>query len=319
MTTDGFQWVSFSQARKLARKTEKWVFEGLISSSITTIYGRSNVGKSYLVASLIRSLILDGEKFLGVAPNDPNKEWRPVILCTDPGTLTEYGEDKRLAWKLSDETELDVDLLQIGVTRSPERWADLTNAMLDRGRNFVVLDNLGGATGDTNDPLAIAVVMDALSAMGVPVVILHHESEKGYSRPGDPPMGHSSIVQKSRAWIQARISERKGFRGGNLALIVQANGLDQPVEIVAKPKEGPEWDILNRGPWGNGSGGKSVQKRKPEVYDRNAAIAEFIRANCPNESASEQAKQVAAKFENLSANYVRAKLLGKDGPVAKLL
>ncbi len=316
-----FEWVRAAEARELARTREQWVFPGVISTATTLIYGRSSVGKSFLVANMVRSLLLPGEKFLGMEPKDANKEWRPGIICTDPGTLEEYGEDRRLHFGRPEDEELDVDLLQVGTIHGADKWQRLTGELADRGRNFVVVDNLGGVTGDSNETAAVNRMYDGLNDLvseGVPVVILHHESEKGWNPSrGASPMGSSSIVQKARVWIQARVTSRKGFRGGNLGLYVQANRLDQPYEFILKPQDGPYYEIANQGSVTDTS--KPPQERAPEVYDRNQAIADFIRDNCPDASKSEKARKVAEAFPEVSESSVRLKLLSTSGPVTKLL
>jgi hypothetical protein len=40
-----------------------------------------------------------------------------------------------------------------------------------------------------------------------------------------------------------------------VVLVIRSNGLDQPQEVVAKPLTGPNYQLLQRGPWcGNDCG-----------------------------------------------------------------
>src|SRR5690606_33281177 len=88
--TDG--WISIRKAYELSLTEPEWVFPNTIAGSVTMIYGRSNVGKSYLIGEMLLALLIDGRTFLGMEPVDADKAWRPAILTTDPGALTEYGK-----------------------------------------------------------------------------------------------------------------------------------------------------------------------------------------------------------------------------------
>jgi len=108
-----------------------------------------------------------------------------------------------------------------GRTALADEWSTLADHLISEGHNFVVVDNLMGATGDTNDAATMTTVFDGLTRLtshGIPVVVVHHESEKGPMVPGAPPMGMSSAVQKSRVWIQVRQTAKRKLRGGNAAL-----------------------------------------------------------------------------------------------------
>jgi hypothetical protein len=183
------------------------------------IYGRSNVGKSYLVSSLLLSLLIEGRDFLGMQPVDKTKLWRPAVLWTDPGSDEEYGD--RIHTALPDGVDIDVPTFHTGRTALADEWSTLADHLISEGHNFVVVDNLMGATGDTNDAATMTTVFDGLTRLtshGIPVVVVHHESEKGPMVPGAPPMGMSSAVQKSRVWIQVRQTAKRKLRGGNAAL-----------------------------------------------------------------------------------------------------
>lgn len=294
-----FPRTSLRDAYVKSKQTERWVFKDLVCSSVTTFYGRSNVGKSYLVSEMLLSLMVEGREFLGQQPVDSTKLWRPAILWTDPGSDEEYGE--RIYESLPDGVDVEVPMFNIGRTTRPDEWDALTGHLLSEGHNFVVLDNLMGTTGDTNDAGTVTTVFDGLTKLtnrGVPVVVLHHESEHGWPNAGAPPMGASVIVQKSRMWIQVRQTAKRKLRGGNTALIVQGNGMSQPQQIVAEPMAGPNYRVLNQGPWEptEKTEEKPKQKRKPETFDLNKAGFEYYRDHCQGLSAREAAKKLHEKF-----------------------
>ncbi|MFE3055164.1 AAA family ATPase [Nocardia sp. NPDC059239] len=295
------------EAFERSKQNERWVFPDTICSSVTMIYGRSNVGKSYLVSSLLLSLLIDDREFLGMRPTDKTKLWRPAILWTDPGSDEEYGERIHRAIADDDDTDIDVPVFHIGRTARPEEWQALTDHLLSEGHNFVVVDNLMGATGDTNDAAVVATVFDGLTRLtnrGVPVVVLHHESEKGFVTAGGAPMGASTAVQKSRVWIQVRQTARRGLRGGNTALVIQSNLLEQPQEIVAEPMQGPDYRVVQRGPWvvkaDTKDSAEPTPKRTAATLDRNAQAAAYLVANCQGVGLNQAAGKLAEAFPERS-------------------
>ena len=286
-----FPRTSLREAYERSKHAERWVFPETICSSVTLIYGRSNVGKSYLVASIRLSLLIEGREFLGMQPIDSEKFWKPAILWTDPGSDEEYAE--RVCKHLPDGVEVEIPMFHIGKTTTANEWEALTDCLLKDGFNFVVLDNLMGATGDTNNPDAVTTVFDGMTRLtnrGIPVVIIHHESEHGSSKPGGPSMGASVIVQKARTWMQVRQTAKRKLRGGNMALVVQGNGLGQPQQVVAEPMTGPTYRVLNRGPWA------AEDKPKPDSLDQNSRVAVWIVDNCQGLGVNKVAPALAKEF-----------------------
>jgi AAA domain len=191
-----FPRTSLWEAYERSKRTERWVFPETICSSVTLLYGRSNVGKSYLVSSMLLSLLIEGRDFPGMQPADPTKLWKPAILWTDPGSQDEYSQ--RICDHLPEGESVEIPFFHLGKTTGAREWEALTESLLGEGVNIVVLDNLMGATGDTNDSGAVVAVFDGLTRLtnrGVPAVVVHHESEHGLTIPGAPPMGQSVTVQ----------------------------------------------------------------------------------------------------------------------------
>ncbi|KMS87931.1 AAA family ATPase [Prauserella rugosa] len=315
------EWISIKEAYERSLAEPEWVFPNTIAGSVTMIYGRSNSGKSYLVGEMLLALLAEGRKFLGLEPVDVDKAWRPAVLTTDPGALMEYG--KRVFPLLPPDAPLF--LRQIGRTAHEDRITALADEIIANGYNFVVVDNLMGITGDTNDVTAMTTVFDGLTKLttvGIPVVVLHHESEKGFTVPGAPPMGASESVQKSRAWIQVRQTRRRGLRGGNVALVVQSNQLDRPEEIVAEPGPGPNYRVLKRGPWvaredKPETEDKPKQNRADATKNKNARAADWLVANGQGLGVNAAAKELAKQFGDSDATW-RDKLVS-NGAVAQIV
>lgn len=312
-----FPRTSLQDAWTRSQQSEKWVFPDTICSTVTMLYGRSNVGKSFLVSSMLLSLMVDGREFLGMQPTDRTKAWRPAILWTDPGSDEEYAE--RLYPELPGEAE--VGIFQIGRTTYADEWEALADHLVSEGFNFVVVDNLQGATGDTNESGTVTTVFDGLTRLtnrGVPVVVLHHESEKGRLAVGAAPMGTSTALQKSRAWIQVRQSNRRNLRGGNTALVIQSNALSQPQQLVAEPLAGPAYRVLNRGPWepkeASGDEVKPKEKRSKATLDQRNELASWLVENCQGLSQRKAAEKLAAEL-GISTEAARSRV--KALPVEK--
>lgn len=302
-----FPRTSLQEAYERSKDTERWVFSETVCSSVTLIYGRSNVGKSYLVTSMLLSLLTEGREFLGMRPNDSAKLWTPAILWTDPGSDEEYAD--RICSHLPEAAEVDISMFYIGKTTAAGEWEALTDCLLSEGFNFVVLDNLMGATGDTNNTEAVTTVFDGMTRLtnrGVPVVILHHEREHGASNPGGPPMGASVIVQKARTWIQVRQTARRQLHGGNMTLVIQGNGLQQPQQVVAEPMIGPNYRVVRRGPWA------TEEKSKSDAPEDNTRVAKWIVDNCQGLGVNKVAAALADKFPSRSEATWKDHLIRRD-------
>ncbi|NKY35235.1 AAA family ATPase [Nocardia speluncae] len=313
-----FPRTSLKEAWIRSQQSEKWVFPDTVCSSVTMIYGRSNVGKAYLVSSMLLSLMVDDREFLGMQPTNRTKVWRPAILWTDPGSDEEYAE--RIYPELPEEAELGI--FHTGRTTQVAEWAALADHLVSEGFNFVVVDNLQGVTGDTNEAGTVTTVFDGLTKLtnrGVPVVVLHHESEKGRVVPGASPMGTSTAVQKSRTWIQVRQTNRRGLRGGNTAMVIQSNALDQPQQLVAEPLTGPAYRRVNRGPWTSTDNEEKAPKqdRNVQVLDRNAEVVEWIVNNGQGVGVNKLQDQLTEKFPEKKASTWRYQLL--QGALSKML
>src|SRR5947209_4123418 len=72
----------------LAQPSEPFVIEGILHSSLTLLYGASEIGKSQLVVSLTRALV-EGRSWMGHRTVGPG---RVLLLTSDPGGVREYSE-----------------------------------------------------------------------------------------------------------------------------------------------------------------------------------------------------------------------------------
>ncbi|BBY43588.1 AAA family ATPase [Mycolicibacterium celeriflavum] len=314
-----FPRTTLKEAYEQSRDTPPWIFHETICSSLTMIYGRSNVGKSYLVSSMLLSLIVEDREFLDMQP-DKSKLWRPAILWTDPGSNVEYAQ--RLYRHLPPgESDAEVPMFHVGRTVRQDEWDALTDHVMAEGLNFIVVDNLAGITGDTSDPSAMTTVFDGLTQLtnrGVAVVVIHHESEHGWSTPGSPPMGLSTSTQKARTWIQVRQTARRKLRGGNTALIIRSNGLEQAQQLVAEPMAGPVYRVLNRGPWDGGGEAvdKPKQQRTTARLDTGAQLLAWLNDNCRGMTLREASAKLAAG-EGITDNTAKQRInragIRKDG------
>jgi AAA domain len=307
-----FPRTTLREAYELSKQTERWVFPETICSSVTLLYGRSGAGKSWLVASMLLALLINGREFLGMQPTDPNKIWKPAILWTDPGSNQEYAERMHLHG-------VEVDTFYIGMTTWAAEWKALAEHLLAEGYNFVVLDNLMGATGDTNDAKAQTIVFDGLTILtsqGVPVVVIDHETEKGKITLGATPMGRGVAIQKSRMWIQVRKTAKRQLRGGNTALIIQGNALPRPMQIVAETLAGPDYHVLKHLPWDSTDQNDDKPEPAP-LDDKNAQIAAWVVNNCQGAGLNATAEKIAAEF-GLGVDTRRQHLM-KNGCLGKLL
>jgi hypothetical protein len=271
---------------------------------------------------MLLSLLIEDREFLGMQPTDPGKLWKAAILWTDPGSDDEYAD--RIYPHVPDGTDDRVVMRHVGITTSSSEWEALTECLLAEGVNIVVLDNLTGATGDPNSVPAATAVFDGLTRLtnwGIPVVIIHHESEHGYSRAGAEPMGASVIVQKSRTWIQVRQTARRKLRGGNTALIIRGNALGQPQQLVAEPLAGPNYRVIIKEPWVDEDDrpkredkpGNKPKRSRPTDQD----VAEWIIENCQGKGVTRVKSELATRFPHRAEDTWRDQLI--RGSLSKLL
>lgn len=207
-----------------------WLIPGLVASTATLVYGETKVGKSYLVANMLASLI-DGRKCLGKAPLRDGVH--ALMAVSDYGAREEYkdrftdlGIDSR-----------GVDIAQISAAPGADYWHRLRALVKARGYDVLVVDHATGVVrGDINkrEPW-LEFWQEHLGGFiqdGVAVVVVGHSSDKTYMGvKATTPMGNSAATQFARARVH--ISKPGNDRGSNKRTIHTVSNNAPEEEIPA--------------------------------------------------------------------------------------
>ncbi|MDK8478904.1 AAA family ATPase [Corynebacterium pseudodiphtheriticum] len=148
-----------------------FLIPGLVSSSLTYLYGQSKVGKSFVVANVVASL-LDDKPFFGRQPLKTVDG--VVIFTTDPGD--DYAYDDRLD-DLGVAPDDRVLLVPVGINPKPERLAQVADLFVNGDYGFAVFDNATGlipADQNINAREPWISLRRFLGSLGVPVLLVGH-------------------------------------------------------------------------------------------------------------------------------------------------
>lgn len=175
----------------------RFVVEGLVHATTTLVYGLSEVGKTWLMVSMISALV-QGESWLGQPIHGGPR--RCLILAADAGGEWEYAE--RLGDGFS-------DMVLTAPPPPPQdlpRWERVAEYCVTDGYHVVIVDTLyawAGAT-DVNSNKEVATplaCLRTLSAAGIAVVLVHHTNSGGRKPAGVHSIPaffrHSLGVQKT--------------------------------------------------------------------------------------------------------------------------
>jgi hypothetical protein len=174
----------------------------------------------------------------------------------------------------------------------------------------VVVDNLMAfCPGDINDHLPIrklADVLEQFNRAGMAVILVHHVSEHEYST---KPMGNTAISAMARWCVRF---ERRGDR---LLLNLHGNYGAESQLIVTAPDGTTGFELLNEVSPGELAERRerSRKQRSKETLDKNAAIAGFVKAECPGLSKNAAAKRIADKFGGAAGTHRNKLMAGAFG------
>lgn len=235
-----------------------FLIDGVVSSAVTTIIGDPYIGKTSMALDIVRSLIT-GEPFLG-RPVSKTLD-RVAFLCTDPsGNITVAQRAKRAG--------LDGRRVLTQQFYPPESWREWREAVeiFRRERiGAIVVDNTTDIAGDSNDPREVKKITDGLrlwSDNGATILNLHHRNKVG---------GYfgSTLWQK---WTRIELELTGNPRFPNRRLRSKANDAE-PVDLALTfdPGTSPAFTVA--------ADELAARRRSRETLDKNARIAEFVKAN----------------------------------------
>jgi RecA-family ATPase len=307
----GFTMYRLSEHDLIAKDKVPYIIDELISSKVTLLYGRSEVGKSMFIDGGIAAITRGAKSFIG---QDVLVDFTAVdvpvgILCGD-------FEDASLAYERIKAAKGDLDKVEIydASDKLPfDNWADLIEQVIAAGHKLLVIDNLSVfVDGDVNESSKIKKFFDMLSPLmgaGVAVVVIAHSSEK-FSRFGQPQdfIGASNIKQRS----SRRIKIERPEGSDNLRLTLAGNRSGRQEVMLRWPKQSiPVYERI--GSSDNKELNERREKAKQERDAKTKATADKIRdhvlGKCRGMNNTDTARSLFAaklvKSESTARNALR--------------
>ncbi|MDK8477366.1 AAA family ATPase [Corynebacterium pseudodiphtheriticum] len=242
-----------------------FLIPGLVSSSLTYLYGQSKVGKSFVVANVVASL-LDDKPFLG---RKPLKTVDGVVIVT-----TDAGDDYAYHQRLKDLGVADDDrvgLVPVGIAPEPEQLAEVADLFVNGDYGFAVFDHATGlvpADQNINVREPWVNLWRFLDSLGVPVLLVGHATDSKFEgKPIHRPAGNSAATQLARTRIEVHRPDERN-RSNPLREIVVLNnyGEDERLQAMLAPEGLTLVDDSDDKP-------EAGRQRDSQTLDKNAAIA----------------------------------------------
>ncbi|UQV57317.1 AAA family ATPase [Corynebacterium pseudodiphtheriticum] len=242
-----------------------FLIPGFVSSSLTYLYGQSKVGKSFVVANVVASL-LDGKPFLGRQPLKTVDG--VVIVTTDAGD--DYAYDDRLN-DLGVAPDDRVVLVPVGINPKPERLAEVADLIAIGGYGFAVFDHATGiipTDQNINEREPWGNLWELLDSLGVPVLLVGHATDSKFQgQTIHRPSGNSAATQLARTRVEVHRPDERN-RSNPLREIVVLNnyGEDERLQAMLAPEGLTLVDDSDDKP-------EAGRQRDSQTLDNNAAIA----------------------------------------------
>lgn len=238
---------------------------GLVSSSLTYLYGQSKVGKSFVVANIVAS-VLDGKPFLGRQPLKTVDG--VVIVTTDAGDAYAYHQ------RLNDLGVADDDrvgLVPVGIAPEPEQLAEVADLFVNGDYGFAVFDHATGlvpADQNINAREPWVNLWRLLDSLGVPVLLVGHATDSKFQgQTIHRPSGNSAATQLARTRVEVHRPDERNRSNPLRELVVLNNyGEDERLQVMLAPEGLTLVDDSDDKP-------EAGRQRDSQTLDKNAAIA----------------------------------------------
>lgn len=261
------------QAKTLAELADEpddparfFLIPGLVSGSLTYLYGQSKVGKSFVVANVVAS-VLDGKPFLGRKPLATVEG--AVIVTTDAGDVYAYRQRLNDLGVADDERVL---LVPVGIAPEPEQLAEVADLFVNGDYGFAVFDHATGlipADQNINTREPWVGLWRVLESLGVPALLVGHSSDSKFEgKPIHRPAGNSAATQLARTRVEVHRPDERNRSNPLRELVVLNNyGEDERLQVLLAP-EG-----LTLADDDNNDKPEAGRQRDSQALDNNAAIA----------------------------------------------
>lgn len=242
-----------------------FLIPGLVSGSLTYLYGQSKVGKSFVVANILAS-VLDGKPFLGRKPLKTVDG--VVIITTDAGDAYAYHQ------RLNDLGVADDDrvgLVPVGIAPEPEQLAEVADLFVNGDYGFAVFDHATGlipADQNINAREPWVNLWRLLDSLGVPVLLVGHATDSKFEgKPIHRPAGNSAATQFARTRVEVHRPDERNRSNPLRELVVLGNhGEDERLQVMLAPEGLTLVEDSDDKP-------EAGRQRDSQALDNNAAIA----------------------------------------------
>lgn len=242
-----------------------FLIPGFVSGSLTYLYGQSKVGKSFVVANILAS-VLDGKPFLGRKPLTTVEG--VVIVTTDAGDGYAYRQ------RLNDLGVADDDrvlLVPVGIAPEPEQLAEVADLFVNGDYGFAVFDHATGlvpADQNINAREPWVNLWRLLDSLGVPVLLVGHATDSKFQgQTIHRPSGNSAATQLARTRVEVHRPDERNRSNPLRELVVLNNyGEDERVQVLLAPEGLTLVDDSDDKP-------EAGRQRDSQALDNNAAIA----------------------------------------------
>lgn len=243
-----------------------FLIPGFVSGSLTYLYGQSKVGKSFVVANILASL-LDGKPFLG---RQPLKTVDGVVIVT-----TDAGDQHAYRDRLKDLGVADDDrvlLVPVGIAPEPEQLAQVADLFVNGDYGFAVFDHATGLMSDDENIIARepwVSLWRLLDSLDAPALLVGHSTDSKFEgKTIHRPAGNSAATQFPRTRVEVHRPDERN-RSNPLREIVVLNNYGEDERVQAKlAREG-----LTLADDDNNDKPEVGRQKDSQALDNNAAIA----------------------------------------------
>lgn len=289
--------VTYSAAdwRAAAGERPPFLVDGVISKEVTLVYGKSEAGKSMLVAGTVAAMVSGQGSFIGREVQQ--QRWDVGILVGD------YGDGRRYSGRIEAALPDRQAMSRVRIYDPTRKgmpfygWEELAGSFRSRGHNLLVVDNLSAfVPGDINNGPACEAFFNALTAFtaqDISVIVVAHSTEKHSQFGTQDFMGNSAIRQRPSWHCRVRKSgDRKtlylhGNDAGNHEITVrQANGEVPLFDVVSAVDAEALADRQ----------AKRQRERSDQRKGESDQIRDFVLRECQGDGVRATAKRLAPKF-----------------------
>jgi hypothetical protein len=282
-----------------------FLIDGVVSSSMTLLYGRSKCGKSTMASALAVALANGDKQFLGKQVYD--SDHKVGIVAGDPGGTGEFGRRIHHALRPG----VTVPILAPERPARPEVWEAVRDYVDKLGVTFLIIDNLSNFIppgGSLSDDQAVNTIYDHIEQFprgDIPVLVVAHVSDRMTEHgPQRTPSGSFVIRARPRWWWH--MWQRND---GTAVNEFDGNEGTQHTITVSEPVGRPSFAVLAT----DTDPARGRRDRAAATMQRREEIQRYVLADCQGESNTKTAGMLAEKFGGTIPSHKTSLSQGRYG------